>query len=81
MTPYPSCTCDAGEPVPCQVLDPFFGSGTVGLVAQQLGRRFIGCEIKEAYTEIAVRRLRAGGDQKLMAEFAGAEKAKQEVLF
>jgi DNA modification methylase len=26
----PSCTCNAGVPIPCTVLDPFGGSGTVG---------------------------------------------------
>ena len=32
------------------VLDPFFGSGTTGEVAQFLGRQWIGCEINEAYS-------------------------------
>ncbi|TAN49061.1 MAG: site-specific DNA-methyltransferase [Methylococcaceae bacterium] len=31
------------------VLDPFFGSGTTGRVAQQLGRKWVGCEINEDY--------------------------------
>jgi DNA modification methylase len=31
------------------VLDPFFGSGTTGQVAQQLGRQWIGCEINPAF--------------------------------
>lgn len=39
------------------VLDPFFGSGTVGQVARNLGRDFIGIEISEEYVEIAQRRL------------------------
>lgn len=41
------------------VLDPFFGSGTVGLCAQQLGRRYIGIELHPGYVGIAVDRLRA----------------------
>ena len=39
------------------VLDPFFGSGTVGLVAQQLGRRYVGIELQPDYVEIASERL------------------------
>lgn len=43
------------------VLDPFFGSGTVGLVCQKLGRRFAGIELCEDYVEIAHRRLSQSG--------------------
>jgi DNA modification methylase len=35
------------------VLDPFVGSGTVGKVAERLGRKWIGIELNEAYTNIA----------------------------
>ena len=31
------------------VLDPFFGSGTTGQVAQHLGRQWIGCELNQDY--------------------------------
>ena len=31
------------------VLDPFFGSGTTGQVSQALGRKWIGCELNNAY--------------------------------
>jgi site-specific DNA-methyltransferase (adenine-specific) len=37
------------------VLDPFFGSGTVGLVASRLGRAYIGVELNPAYVAEAVR--------------------------
>lgn len=40
-----------------QVLDPFFGSGTVGLVCQQLGRECTGIELSEEYADIARKRL------------------------
>jgi site-specific DNA-methyltransferase (adenine-specific) len=39
------------------VLDPFFGSGTTGLVAESLGRRYVGIELNPAYVALAVRRL------------------------
>jgi hypothetical protein len=57
----PSCSHDA-EPIPCLVLDPFCGSGTTGVVALQLGRRFLGVELSPEYAEMAERRItnRAG---------------------
>ena len=39
------------------ILDPFVGSGTTGVVAKRLGRRFIGIDSEESYLEIAKRRL------------------------
>lgn len=39
------------------VLDPFFGSGTVGEVAARLGRDFIGVELNPEYAEVAQRRI------------------------
>jgi len=39
------------------VLDPFFGTGTTGAVAKQLGRRFIGIEREKTYAEAARARI------------------------
>ena len=39
------------------ILDPFFGSGTTGAVAKQLGRHWIGIEIDKAYIAIAQGRI------------------------
>ncbi|WP_269333545.1 site-specific DNA-methyltransferase [Futiania mangrovi] len=39
------------------VLDPFFGTGTTGAAAKQLGRRFIGIEREETYVRLAEARL------------------------
>lgn len=47
----PSCECGAGDPVPCVVLDPFGGSGTVGKVAIELGRSAVLCDIAYHETE------------------------------
>jgi hypothetical protein len=38
-------------PIPCTVLDPFLGSGTVADVARQLGRRWIGIELSKSYCD------------------------------
>jgi DNA modification methylase len=40
------------------VLDPFFGSGTTGLVAIKHRREFIGIELNEEYIRLAEKRLR-----------------------
>mgnify|MGYP001609712000 CR=1 FL=1 len=45
----PSCTCNAGSPRPCIVLDPFCGSGTTLLVARALGRHAIGLDLSYSY--------------------------------
>lgn len=39
------------------VMDPFFGSGTTGLVAQKNNRNYIGIELNEKYIEIAKSRI------------------------
>lgn len=39
------------------VLDPFFGSGTVGAVCNKLGRKFVGIELNEEYAAMAFKRL------------------------
>jgi DNA modification methylase len=56
----PTCTCSAGDPIPCTVLDPFGGSGTVAKVARDLGRSSILIEINPEYVQIAKKRLRIG---------------------
>lgn len=43
------------------VLDPFFGSGTAGLVAQQMRRKYVGIELSSTYVELAAARLKADG--------------------
>jgi DNA modification methylase len=59
----PSCSCGtAGEiptPVPCVVLDPFTGSGTVPYVARRLGRRAVGIDLNPEYVALARRRCAA----------------------
>ena len=43
-----------------RVLDPFFGSGTTGVVCNELGRECIGIELNSEYAELARERLLRG---------------------
>jgi hypothetical protein len=49
------CIEQIGQPE--TILDPFMGSGTTGVAAVQLGRKFIGIEIEPKYFDIACRRI------------------------
>lgn len=40
------------------IFDPFMGSGTTGVAALQLGRKFIGCELSPEYFAIAEKRIK-----------------------
>lgn len=58
----PECKCKAGWQ-PGIVLDPFFGAGTVGLVAQSLRRDWIGIELNRQYAALARDRIDAAREQ------------------
>ena len=77
----PSCACDA-DVVPAACLDPFAGAGTVGLVADRLGRDAILIEINPEYAEMARGRIveDAGGkaDREILAVL-GRERGRVEV--
>ncbi|MBI3616531.1 MAG: hypothetical protein HY211_08480 [Candidatus Omnitrophica bacterium] len=53
---HPTCVHDL-DPFPCTVLDPFCGSGTVGVIALRYNRKFIGIELKAEYVEMARKRI------------------------
>lgn len=55
----PATCIKAGCPIGGIVLDPFFGAGTTGLVADRLQRDCIGIELNPAYAEIARKRIQA----------------------
>jgi len=40
------------------VLDPFFGSGTVGVICEQQHRKYVGIELNPDYVKLAVERVR-----------------------
>jgi DNA modification methylase len=56
--PLEGCGCGA-DTQSGVVLDPFFGSGTVGVVAERLGRDWVGIELNPSYGELALERLEA----------------------
>jgi len=60
VAPCVALTSEPGD----LVLDPFIGSGTTGLVAHDMGRRFVGVELNPEYVAIAERRL--NGSVKLL---------------
>ncbi len=64
------------------VLDPFSGSGTTIVVAEQLGRRWLGCEAKPEYNAWAVDRIEVA-EKKAVAqwiEFDRATAARRESI-
>lgn len=52
ITEAPPCTHPASQPG--VVLDPFSGSGTTGLAAQRLGRRYIGIDLNPDYLKLSL---------------------------
>lgn len=53
----PTCSCDAGDPVRCTVLDPFAGAFTTCMVADRLRCDSVGIELNPEYCDMARRRL------------------------
>lgn len=55
---WTDCGCKDATFHPGIVLDPFMGSGTVGLVAKQLGRDYLGIDLNPKYIKLANKRLK-----------------------
>lgn len=49
------------------IVDPFSGSGTTCVVAEQLGRRWLGCDANATYNEWAIERLNAVPQKSIQA--------------
>lgn len=64
---------------PQTILDPFMGSGTTGVAAIQMGRKFIGIEREPKYFDIACERIEAASKQVDM--FIEQPKQEQESMF
>jgi site-specific DNA-methyltransferase (adenine-specific) len=71
------CIEQAGMPE--TILDPFMGSGTTGVAAVRLGRKFIGIEREPRYFEIACERIANAQRQESLFE-PEAPKAQQTAL-
>lgn len=64
------------------VFDPFAGSGTTAVAAIQAGRKFVGCEIKEEYCELAAGRIeRALESGKSDLPFSGKKRSPDATMF
>jgi hypothetical protein len=76
----PSCRCEAGEPVPCTVLDPFAGSGTSLAVARRMGRKAVGVELQETYLPLIQARVAEAAQPLLEPKEEGTEQPVAEML-
>lgn len=72
------CIEQAGNPK--TILDPFMGSGTTGVAAIQLGRKFIGIEREPKYFDIACKRIEQAVAQGQLFE-PEPMKQTQEAMF
>ena len=70
---YKECECKAGF-VAGIVLDPFSGSGTACLVANKLGRRYIGIDLSPDNITMANKRIEREGDTLFTGGITNAEK-------
>ena len=69
---------------PKTIFDPFMGSGTTGVAAVQMGRKFIGIEREPKYFDIACKRIEDAQRTFDMFGFNGtcaADLPKQEAMF
>lgn len=62
------------------ILDPFMGSGTTGVAAIQLGRKFIGIEREPKYFDIACRRIEQAYAQRPLFAAEPIAQPEQEAL-
>ena len=66
---------------PQTILDPYMGSGTTGVAAQQLGRKFVGIERERQYFDIACQRIEQAVAQGQLFSTHPPEPPKTEKLF
>ena len=62
------------------VVDPFMGSGSVGLAAARLGRRFLGNDLNPEAVKIASQRLRECGEGRVPPQIAAMPDEQPDLL-
>jgi len=62
------------------VIDPFMGSGSVGIAAARLGRRFLGNDLNPEAVKIASQRLREFGEGRVPAEVIAMPDEQPDLL-
>jgi DNA modification methylase len=72
------CIQQAGNPE--TILDPFMGSGTTGVAAIQLGRKFIGIEREPKYFDIACQRIEQAVAQGQLFEPEPQKQIQEQLL-
>ena len=72
------CIEQAGNPQ--TILDPFMGSGTTGVAAIQLGRKFTGIEREPKYFDIACQRIEQAAAQGQLFEPVRAKQVQEVML-
>lgn len=70
------CIEQAGSPE--TILDPFMGSGTTGVAALKLNRKFIGIELDEGYFKIAQKRISEESTQARLFDIHAVPKEQSE---
>jgi len=65
------------------ILDPFLGSGSTGVAAVKLGRRFVGCDIDRHWVDVAAERIASAGVSAIIEADGDTEEVKpvQPLLF
>ena len=72
------CIDQSGRPQ--TILDPFMGSGTTGVAAVQMGRKFIGIEREPKYFDIACERIEHAQAQATLFDFVDNAPQQKNLL-
>lgn len=62
------------------IFDPFMGSGTTGVAAAQMGKKFIGVERDKRYFDIACKRIEEAGNQKDIFQSEQIKQVQESLL-